>query len=76
MLEPVAIDGRDVRADVGIFRNVARIPVADLDIDVFVSKTFDQRRHLRICAIDQRDHLQQLVKGDWNRRRLRCEVLH
>ena len=70
-LEPIAVDRGDVGADGGVFEHVAVVAIADLDLEP-LGRRADRaaRASARSFAIDERDHLQQLVEGDRNRRRL------
>ena len=52
------------------------VSVADFHLDVLASQALEQRGDLRIRAIDERNHLQQLVEGNRNRRSPGGEVLH
>ena len=75
-LEPVAIDPGDVCADCGVFEDVAVVDVAGLDFEFLGFESFDQCTDFRILRIGERDHLQQLVEGDRDRRRLGAVFHH
>ncbi len=67
---PLAVDRRDVRADVRVVRDVAVVARADLDLEVLCPDPIEQRTNLVVVAVDERHHLQQLVKRDRNVRGL------
>ena len=68
-LEPVAVGGNNIGADLGILTDVAVIAIADLDFVLLRRQAIKQRPHLRILAIDERDHLEQPVERDRDRGR-------
>ena len=66
LVEPVAIDHRDVGADSRILRHVAVEARADLDFKVLCNDMLKQLLGLRILLIDDRDDLEKLVERDRN----------
>jgi hypothetical protein len=64
------------RAGGSVFEHVAVVAVADLDFDSFGLEPLDERGNLSVIRIDERDHLQQLVEGNRDRRRLGAVFHH
>ena len=58
------VDPRDVGADRGVFRDVPVEAVAHLDLEALRRDVVEELPRLRVLAVDERDHLQQLVERD------------
>ena len=69
LFEPLAIDQRNVGADRRVLRYVPLEAMADLDLKILSSDVIDQLLCLRIRRVDDRNHLQQLMKRDRDGRR-------
>ncbi len=76
LLAPLAVDEGDVGAHAGVLRDVAVEAVAHLDLEVLGGDVVEELPGLRILAVDDRDHLEQLVEGNRDRRRLDGEFDH
>jgi hypothetical protein len=75
-LEPVAVNPDNVGADCGVFEDVAVVDVAGLDRESLGFESFDECADFRVLRIGERDHLQQLVEGDRDRRWLGAVFHH
>ena len=76
LLAALAVDQGDIGAHGGVLRDVAVEAVAHLDLVVLRGDVVEELLRLLIVAVDDRDHLEQLVKGNRNRRSLDGEFDH
>src|SRR5262249_45222706 len=77
LLEPlVAVDERDVGTDRSIFRDVAFEAIAHLDFEELAGNVIEELAGLRILTVNHRDHFEQLMERNRNRRRLDREFDH